>query len=127
MDDGFIDVAGVDDVPDMGVLGAVGPGGRAICLVRFEGRITAFQDECTHQAFPLSAGEVHEDGTLECVWHGARFECLTGAVRQGPATDALTAYSVRVQGDRVFVGPSDGEGGIRESADPGSDIRRVEP
>ena len=107
MDDGFIDVAGVDDVPDMGVLGVDGPGGRAICLVRFEGRITAFQDEWTHQAFPLSAGEVHEDGTLECVWHGARFDCLTGAVQRGPATDALTVYPVRVRDDRVLVGPSD--------------------
>ena len=108
MDDGFIDVAAVDDVPDMGVLGVEGPGGRAICLVRFEGRITAFQDECTHQAFPLSAGEVHGDGTLECVWHGARFDCLTGSVKREPATDALTVYSVRVTGNRVFVGHSDG-------------------
>jgi 3-phenylpropionate/trans-cinnamate dioxygenase ferredoxin subunit len=107
MDDGFIDVAAVDDVPELGVLGVDGPGGRAICLVRFEGRITAFQDECTHQAFPLSAGEVHEDGTLECVWHGARFDCLTGAVQQGPATDSLTAYPVRVEDGRVLVGHSD--------------------
>ena len=109
MDDGFIDVAAVDDVPEMGVLGVDGPAGRAICLVRFDGRITAFQDECTHQAFPLSAGEVHEDGTLECVWHGARFDCLTGAVRREPATDGLTAYPVRIDGNRVLVGPSFGQ------------------
>jgi len=101
----FIDVAGLDDLPEMGVLGAEGPGGRAICLVRFEGRVTAFADECTHQAFPLSAGEVHEDGTLECVWHGARFDCLTGSVVREPATDGLTVYPVRVEGGRVLVGP----------------------
>ena len=106
MTDGFIDVAALGDLPDMGVLGAQGPGGRAICLVRFEGRITAFQDECTHQAFPLSAGEVLEDGTLECAWHGARFDCLTGAVRREPATEPLTAYPVRVEGDRILVGPA---------------------
>lgn len=109
MDDGYIDVAAVDDVPHMGVLGVEGPGGRPICLVRFERRITAFQDECTHQAFPLSAGEVREDGTLECVWHGARFDCLTGSVRRSPATDALTRHRVRVVGDRVLVGPADAE------------------
>src|ERR687898_819662 len=96
----FIDVAAVGDVPAMGVLGVDGPDGKAICLVRFGGQVTAFADECTHQAFPLSAGEVHEDGTLECVWHGARFDCLTGAVRREPATDALTTYPVRVEGDR---------------------------
>ena len=103
----FIDVAGLDDLPEMGVLGAEGPGGRAICLVRFEGRVTAFADECTHQAYPLSAGEVHEDGTLECVWHGARFDCLTGSVVREPATDRLTVYPVRVEGGRVLVGPAE--------------------
>ena len=103
----YIDVAGLDEVPEMGVLGAEGPDGKAICLVRFEGRVTAFADECTHQAFPLSAGEVHEDGTLECVWHGARFECLTGAVRRGPATDPPVRYPVRVEGGRVLVGPAE--------------------
>ena len=103
----FIDVAGLDDLPEMGVLGAEGPGGRAICLVRFEGRVTAFADECTHQAFPLSAGEVHEDGTLECVWHGARFDCLTGSVVREPAMDGLTVYPVRVEGGRVLVGPAE--------------------
>jgi len=39
------------------------------------------------------------------VWHGARFDCLTGVVQQGPATDALTPYPVRIEGDRVLVGP----------------------
>jgi len=102
----YLDVAGLDEVPENGVLGVDGPGGRQICLVRFQGRVSAFADECTHQAFPLSAGEVHEDGTLECVWHGARFDCLTGAVMQGPATDPPTIYPVRIDGDRVLVGPA---------------------
>ena len=108
MTNGFVDVAALDDVPEMGVLGVEGPGGKAICLVRFEGRVAAFADECTHQAFPLSAGEVLADGTLECAWHGARFDCLTGAVKRDPATDPLTPYPVRVDGDRVLVGPLDG-------------------
>jgi 3-phenylpropionate/trans-cinnamate dioxygenase ferredoxin subunit len=106
--DGFVDVASLDEVPEMGVLGVEGPGGRALCLVRFDGRVTAFADECTHQAFPLSAGEVQPDGTLECVWHGARFDCATGGVTREPATDALTAYPVRIDGDRILVGPAEG-------------------
>ena len=109
MTDGFIDVAALDEIPEMGVLGVDGPDGRAICLVRFGGEVAAFADECTHQAFPLSAGEVRADGTLECVWHGARFDCLTGAVRREPATDSLTPYPVRVDGGRVLVGPLEGE------------------
>ena len=105
----FVDVAALEDVPEMGVLGVEGPDGRAVCLVRFGGQVSAFADECTHQAFPLSAGEVHADGTLECVWHGARFDCLTGAVRRDPATDALTPFPVRVTGNRVLVGLPEGE------------------
>jgi 3-phenylpropionate/trans-cinnamate dioxygenase ferredoxin subunit len=109
MADGFLDVAALDEVPEMGVLGVDGPGGKAICLVRFEGRVSAFADECTHQAFPLSAGEVRADGSLECVWHGARFDCLTGAVRRDPATEALTSYPVRLEGGRVLVGAAERE------------------
>ena len=105
----FLDVAALEDVPEMGVLGVEGPDGRAVCLVRFGGQVSAFADECTHQAFPLSAGEVHPDRTLECVWHGARFDCLTGAVRRDPATDALTPFPVRVTGNRVLVGLPEGE------------------
>ena len=107
--DEFVDVAGVDEMPETGVLGVDGPGGQSICLVRFEGQVSAFADECTHQAFPLSLGDVRADGTLECVWHGARFDCLTGAVRREPATDDLTRYAVRVDGDRILVGPRENE------------------
>jgi len=109
MTDGFIEVARLDELPEPGVLGVEGPDGRQVCLVRFEGQVTAYGDECTHQAFPLSAGEVHADGTLECVWHGARFDCLTGAVCREPAIDPLTPYAVRVEGDRVLVGPRGAE------------------
>ena len=107
--DDFFDVAGLDEVPEMGVLGVEGPGGQSICLVRFDGQVSAFADECTPQAFPLSLGEVRPDGSLECVWHGARFDCLTGAVRRDPATDPLTRYPIRVDGGRIFVGPREGE------------------
>jgi len=107
--DEFVDVAGMEEVPETGVLGVEGPDGQSICLVRFKGQVAAFVDECTHQSFPLSLGEVRPDGSLECVWHGARFDCLTGAVRREPATDDLTRYAVRVDGGRIFVGPREGE------------------
>jgi len=100
-----VDVAALNDLPENGVLGVDGPGGQPVCLVRFNGRVSAFADECSHQAFPLSAGDVRPDGTLECVWHGARFDCLTGEVRRDPATEPLTRFPVRVEGNRVLVGP----------------------
>lgn len=97
------DVASLDDVPDDGLLGVGLPTGERICLIRWRGVISALRDECTHQAMPLSAGEVQPDGTIECAWHGARFDCQSGVVRLGPAEDDVTAYEVRVENGRVLV------------------------
>ena len=93
------------DIPDGGTFAAVLASGERVCLIRQGDKVSALRDECAHQGMPLSAGEVLPDGTIECPWHGARFDCLTGVVQQGPATDALTAYPVRIEGNRVLVGP----------------------
>lgn len=80
------------------------PNGDRVVLIRCKGRVTALADECSHQAMPLSAGEVMPDGTVECPWHGARFDCASGACRNGPATDDVRTYEVVVDGDRVSIG-----------------------
>ena len=105
--DGFEEVASTTSLPVGELLGAVLGDGTPVCLYNDRGTIGAVGDVCTHAEFAMSDGILHADGTLECVWHGARFDCLTGAVRQAPATDALTAYQVRVDDDRVFVGPAE--------------------
>jgi 3-phenylpropionate/trans-cinnamate dioxygenase ferredoxin component len=97
-------VARLDEVPDPGLLGVATATGERVCLIRCGGELLAVADECPHQAFPLSAGEVHGDGTLECVWHGARFDCRSGDVRRGPATDPLVRYAVRVVDGVVMLG-----------------------
>ena len=38
------------------------------------------------------------DGTIECAWHGARFDRRTGDVRRHPATDPLAVFEVRGAG-----------------------------
>ena len=63
----------------------------------------ALHDRCTHAEYSLSAGELNADGTVQCLWHGARFDCRTGAVRQGPATDDVPTFAVRVEGEAVYV------------------------
>lgn len=81
------------------------PDGRKICLVKSGEKVYAFVDRCPHKAFALSGGELVAPCVLECPWHGARFDIRSGRVTQGPATDPLTTYSVRIVGDEVFVGP----------------------
>ena len=103
-DTGFERVARVSDIPE-GTLRSVQHGRRRICLFNHAGRIGATVDLCTHQAFPMSEGTLASDGTIECAWHGARFDCRTGEVCQGPAMEPLTMYEVRVEGDEILVGP----------------------
>ena len=100
----FTDIAGVDEMPEGALLACVLPDGAPVCLVNDRGTIGALGNRCTHAEFLMSDGMLHADGTIECIWHGARFDCRTGAVRRHPATDPLPVYPVRVEGGRILVG-----------------------
>ena len=104
---GFADVGAVDDVPEGELLGVALHDGTPVCLYNLGGEIGAVSDRCTHAEFALSDGVLHRDGTLECIWHGARFDCRTGAVRRHPATDPLPVFAVKVESGRILVaGPA---------------------
>ncbi len=101
----FEDVAAVADVAEGAMLGVTLDGGAPVCVFNFRGSIGAVGNHCTHAEFLISDGVLHGDGTLECVWHGARFDCRTGAVRRNPAEFPLPVYEVRTEAGRVLVGP----------------------
>jgi 3-phenylpropionate/trans-cinnamate dioxygenase ferredoxin subunit len=100
----FETVADVADVPEGSLLSVRTTGGEEICLFNYRGRIGAVHNVCTHAEFPLSDGTLSNDGPIECVWHGARYSCLTGEVRRGPALDAVPVYDVRVENGKILVG-----------------------
>jgi 3-phenylpropionate/trans-cinnamate dioxygenase ferredoxin subunit len=100
-----VDVAAVKDVTDGGLLGVTLPDGTAVCLYNRRGEIGAVGGRCTHAEFAMAEGALHDDGTIECAWHGARFDCHTGAVRRAPAVDPLPIYAVRIEHGRILVGP----------------------
>ena len=97
----FHAVAHVDDIPDTGLLPVRLPSGLGVCVIKSGGVITAARDVCTHQAFPLSEGEL-EGGRLICAWHGAEFDCRDGRVQRGPAEDNLAMLDVRVGEDGMI-------------------------
>ncbi|HEX2722181.1 MAG TPA: Rieske 2Fe-2S domain-containing protein [Gemmatimonadaceae bacterium] len=103
--DGFETLATIHEIPDEGVLAVVKSDGRRICLIRSRGRVSAVSDNCTHQDFEMSLGDVLPDGTIQCAWHGARFDCASGEVKQGPAPRPLPVFAVRMEGNDVLVGP----------------------
>lgn len=102
---GFVRVARVSDVPPGTLLGVTTPSGDRVCLANCGGEIRAVGDECPHQGFALSAGELSATGEIECVWHGARFDCRTGEPTRGPADSPLDRYDVRLENGLVLVGP----------------------
>jgi 3-phenylpropionate/trans-cinnamate dioxygenase ferredoxin subunit len=101
----FEPVALLTELAEGAILQRVRSGGDAVCLVRFNGEISALSDICTHQHFSMSLGDVLGDGTLQCAWHGARYDCRTGEVKQDPATSPLPVFQVRLEGDKILVGP----------------------
>jgi 3-phenylpropionate/trans-cinnamate dioxygenase ferredoxin subunit len=100
------DVAAAADLPEGTMLGVTLSDGAPVCVFNHRGVIGAVGNLCTHAEFLISDGVLHGDGTLECVWHGARFECRTGAVKRHPAELPLPVYEARELNGRVLVRPS---------------------
>jgi len=104
-DSAFEAIASVRELAEGAVLQRVRSTGDAVCLVRHNGEISALSDICTHQHFSMSLGDLLDDGTLQCAWHGTRYDCKTGEVKQVPATSPLPVFEVRLEGDTILVGP----------------------
>ena len=72
-----------------------------VSIARVAGHLYAFDDlcTCTDEPCPLSGGLL-TGTTIMCQCHGSRFDIMTGAVVNGPATEALNVYEVQeVDGD----------------------------
>lgn len=76
--------------------------GRVIGLFRWEGRVYAIDDTCTHEEASLSDGWV-EDGCAVCPRHGARFDLASGRAVTLPAVLPVRTYPVRVEDGAVWV------------------------
>lgn len=71
-------------------------------LARSEGEWFAFEDNCTHEDFPLTEGDV-EGTEIECALHGARFCLKSGEARAVPATCGIRVFPVTVEDGVVYV------------------------
>lgn len=65
-----------------------------------EGTFEAFSAVCTHQGAVLDA--VDAQG-IRCPLHGSRFSISDGSVVDGPATVALPAVEIKVEGDQILA------------------------
>lgn len=97
----WVRVASVDDLGE-GPLCGVEAGGQPLVLVRADDGIYALEDQCSHQDFPLSEGEV-DDSTIECALHGARFDVKTGKALSLPAVRPVKTFEVEVRDSDIYV------------------------
>jgi len=73
-----------------------------IVIAHTEDGFFAVADECSHDAAPISDGEI--DGCdVVCMRHGARFDLKTGAVKAPPAIVPIDTYELKVDGDDILV------------------------
>lgn len=59
-----------------------------------DGTVVALEDSCPHRRLPLSMGRVQGD-TIECGYHGLRFDCSGACVGAPTATDIPPTAVVR--------------------------------
>jgi len=103
-------VCAVDDVKT-GSAHRVDVDGLRLAVVRLPARDGAADDDwyvlgdrCSHADYSLSEGEVWPDEReIECPKHGSTFSLETGDPQTLPATQPVPVYTVRVDGDDVYV------------------------
>jgi nitrite reductase/ring-hydroxylating ferredoxin subunit len=96
-----IHACGVQELAD-GEMKALSDDALSLAICRVNDEWFAFENNCTHQDFPLTEGAV--DGTeIECPLHGARFCLRTGAIRAVPASRPIRVFRTHVEGDAVHV------------------------
>lgn len=78
--------------------------GHRLAIVRIDDSWYAVGDECSHEDYSLSEGDVWtEECEIECPKHGSTFSLTTGEAQTLPATKPIPVYEVRVDGDDVMV------------------------
>ncbi|MEV0970943.1 Rieske (2Fe-2S) protein [Microtetraspora glauca] len=94
-------VARSGQVPD-GVVRRFFVGEAEIAVARWEGRVYAMSNYCTHLDCLLSSGHATEDGLL-CSCHGSVFAYESGEPVTPPATRPIRVYPVKEEDGEILV------------------------
>ena len=97
----FVRVAEIDELP-LNRPFAARLDDRAICLIRTEHDLLAFEDRCPHRGHPLSEGKC-VDGVLRCALHGWEFAIPEGAAVSPRAPFGLALLESRIEDGNVEV------------------------
>ncbi len=100
--DGFVDVCGVDEIPQSRAR-IVCLAGERVAVFRHGDKLSAVSNVCKHQNGPLGEGKI-VDGCIVCPWHGYQYRPEDGS-SPPPFTEKVPTFDLRVRGGRVEVHP----------------------
>ena len=104
-EDGWVDVASLDEIPmDRAKVVIPGKGCAKVAVFRHEEGLSAVANVCAHQGGPLGEGKV-VDGCITCPWHGYQYRPASGQ-SPPPYTERIPTYAIRVRAERVEVNPT---------------------
>ena len=78
--------------------------GAPIVVFNLDGELYALEDQCTHEDFELSAGQLDaRHGALTCVLHGAEFDVRDGRALCAPAYEPVAKFPVKVDDTGIWT------------------------
>lgn len=83
--------------------------GSPVALYRApDGNAVALEDRCVHRDVPLSLGKILPDGSLQCLYHGIRFDCSGRCVQipeqtRVPASARVKCYPMVERYEWVWI------------------------
>ncbi len=102
MNNAWVEICGVDDIPALGARRVQRERGVAVALFRTEGdQVFALLDRCPHKGGPLSQGIVHGD-TVACPLHNWTLGLADGTAR-APDEGQTPAFRLKVDQGRVYL------------------------
>lgn len=109
MQEGFVRVASLAEVPEGELRSYESPAGR-IAIVHVEQELFALADECPADGASLAEGELgRTEDSVICPDDGSEFDVRTGEPLEGPAVDRVVVYVVRLTDGWIEIGrPDDG-------------------
>ena len=97
----WIDVALAEEFTP-GTCRTVDVDGVRIAVFNVDGSYYAIEDICSHEAEPLSGGEV-EGVEIICPRHGARFCLRTGEALTPPAYEPVRVFATKIDDGHLWV------------------------
>ncbi|WP_051190380.1 Rieske 2Fe-2S domain-containing protein [Kaistella palustris] len=98
----FVPVLAESELPENSMK-AVKAADIQVLLARKNGALFAIANTCSHLGGPLDEGELRDDLTVKCPWHGSVFSLKDGTVVNGPATEQQPQFEVRTQNGQIEV------------------------